>query len=998
MIAIMLSTISCLAQTVTIRGKGLSLQQIFLEIERQSGCFIAYRSDLLDKIPPMDLDLRKVGVKQVLDSCLSGLELDYRIANRQIIIYSKKSANSILAIQPSSKTLDSVCVLNVGWALTKFGGGVASRISVAEDHVTSLNIAEYLQGMVPGMTIRRYNGVPGSDYGITIRGRHSIEQGTDPLILVNGLPIAPNNISLGKPGTGSAQGLAGASMLAAIPPSAIENIQVLKDAAATSLYGSRGANGIVLITLRASQPKSFAIDAAVSSGITKAIKTSPLLNTGQYLKLRQEAVQNDGFAVNSATIPELGWETNRYTDFKKLVTGNTRMIQDLRLDLSGGKQNSSYLLSGSAYRTASVFPGSTAYDRKTLYGYLHQQAANGRLQINGSSFITSQHNNLPLQDPTYTAYLAPNTPAFEDAQGHAVWSKNDISFVNIPALQNNSYRAGTTTLFGSLQTNYRLSREWIIRSNCGYYLNRMQENSRVLIAGQDPNTAINGGMTYEISRKERNMQMAGSIEYSPQTSIGQLTTQTGVEYQTQETIYSTIYASGYPSDDLLEKGVGNATAITKQAGSGNYKFAALFTRANYMLNNRYIVTLSMRREGSSRFGPRRRWGDFWALSGAWVFDKESFIPKPGWLSKGILRGSIGTSGNDRIGDNLYDQVYTSTASARGYQGIPGVVPVTLANPDLAWEVNYSSDLSLELGFINNRLLFSATAYRDWTGNQLIKTVLPLQTGLSAVYKNVPVNILNKGLELWLEAKILQNSLVSWKSGLQLTLPVNRLEHFPGLANSIYAGTLVPGRSLSATRALHYKGVDPATGVFQFDDRNRDGRLDGADWTTGRNTDPRCFGGITQTLAYKNWKLDLLVEFRFQNGLNPYMTFYRDNPPGYIASGMLGNGPVEWLDHWRKPGDHATLQKLTSNPATDAWQAMYYYMSSDATVIDASFIRLKRLSLAYNLKGKYLHETAFYLAASDLLTFTHYPVTDPETQDPMSLPPTKSISIGMRTQF
>jgi TonB-dependent starch-binding outer membrane protein SusC len=202
---------------------------------------------------------------------------------------------------------------------------------------------------------------------------------------------------------------------------------------------------------------------------------------------------------------------------------------------------------------------------------------------------------------------------------------------------------------------------------------------------------------------------------------------------------------------------------------------------------------------------------------------------------------------------------------------------------------------------------------------------------------------------------------------------------------------------------HFEGVNPATGLFQL--RLVDGNPfpDYRDILVGGNTDVHYYGGCSQTFRYKNWQLDLFVEFRVQGGVNPYVVLYEQNPPGFAAPSMLGNAPVEWLHRWQRPGDHTSLEKATENPGSDASVAIYDYVASDARVTDASFVRLKSMRLSYQLPERQLsrqglRECRLYLEGQNLLTFTHFPVTDPETQDPTVLPPMKTIVAGVRVVF
>ncbi|HEY6901181.1 MAG TPA: hypothetical protein VI233_11080, partial [Puia sp.] len=491
----------------------------------------------------------------------------------------------------------------------------------------------------------------------------------------------------------------------------------------------------------------------------------------------------------------------------------------------------------------------------------------------------------------------------------------------------------------------------------------------------------------------------GIAEYMHRMGPGRLEALAGFTWQEQTSSYSSLSEEGFTSDMQLSTGVTPmGVRVTSETNEVGYRYLAVFGRLNYNVKNRYLLTASGRRDGSSRVGSGKQFGNFWALSSAWVFSDEEAVRKLSWLSYGKLRGSIGTTGNDQIGPNLFAQVYSNTSASRGYQGQQGVYPVTFANDNLAWEVNYNSELALELGFLKNKIMFSMVAYRDWTVNQLLSTALPYQAGLPGVFSNYPANVVNKGLEFSLQTHNIVRSNFRWTSNVYLTIPSNRLKKFPGLATSVYAARLYLDKSLSEIRSYHYTGVDPNTGLFTFRDYNKSGGLDPQDLMAGGNFDPKIYGGIGQNFQYKSWALDLFFEYRVQNGTNPFVAWYLTNPPGMQAPSLVSNGPVEWMDHWRKPGDQARLQKLTASPVSPAYQQIFNYVGSDAKVMDASYLRLKSLSLSWRMPEKWLtklhlRSCRLYFRGQNLLTWTKFPVADPETQNPMVLPPVRVLVTG-----
>ena len=907
-----------------------------------------------------------------------------------------------IVLQSAVGQLDRVIVQAYGKTTQRLATASIVVVSDPPPGSTGVNIPEALEGKVPGMAIRQFNGVPGSAFGLLIRGRHSIAQGTDPLIVVDGIPLVDNDGYLRTIGEGSAQGAMGASVLNAIPPSAITSITVLKDAAATAIYGSRGANGVILLTLDTGRSRRFSWGVDVNAGADRMVKTSPLMNTAQYLGLRQEAVRNDGQKPDSGFVPEAYyWSSTQYTDFQKEVMGNTGLLRNARIDCSGGDNQTSFLLSGNYYHETAVFPGSTADDRVSVYGHLHRQSVNQHLRLDLSVLYSWENNRLPMQDYSYAMYLAPNAPAFSNAAGEPQWSSGGLSYVNIPALGYNTYHASVNNQFNHLQASWDLLPGLTLSGSLGYYGLVSDERSQLPIAGQDPASGPTGQTNYTGNTGHSELA-EGLVHYSRLLGPGKLEGLLGLTWQEQRTGYMEQTASGYTSDLLLASGGGHPS-ITGDANSILYRYEAVFGRLNYILCDRYILTLSGRRDGSSRFGPGNQFGNFWAASAAWLFGDEPWVRKGNWLSFGKLRGSLGTTGNDQIGGNTFTQVYANTNAARNYRGQQGVLPGNIANNSLRWEVNYNAELALDLGFAQNKVLLSAAGYLDWTTNQLVNLSLPIQSGLPNVFSNVPASIVNEGLEFSLQTINWNSRDFAWTSTVNLTVPLNRLKRFPGLSASSYNQSLVVGKSLSVVKGYHFQGVSADSGLYEFRDVNHDGVTDGRDLIPGGNLDAHYFGGCDQRFRYRRLQLDLFFEFRGQSGYNPFVILYQEYPPGFQGYSMLGNGPVDWLRRWQRPGDHAPLQQVTESYGSVAYQRMQEYIGSDAQSIDASFIRWKGLSLSYQLPEQWLHalsvqKSQVYIRGQNLLTYTRFPVTDPETQDPTVLPPTRSLVAGINLTF
>ncbi len=918
------------------------------------------------------------------------------------ILVSNKYFNNIV-LEQSAVNLNEVIVHTYKRTTSRFTPSSLFHLKGSDIEIQPVsNGLAALEGRIPGMSLQQTSGVPGSAYKIQVRGQNSLQQSTDPLILVDGIPVAGRQNFLSTIGSGSAQGVYGANVFNSIDPSTFEHIEVLKDAAATAIYGSRGANGVILITLKKGLPGKLKCTFDVYNGINTAVKTSSFLNIQQFLSMRKEAILNDGLPVNAVTLPESTLDSSRSIDYRKWIMGNTGSSQDARIGLSWGNPNTTFLLAGNYHRETAVFPGSAGDDRYAVYGNFNYQSEDRRLLFHLIEMYGLEHNFLPVED--YTSYLSttPNIPSFFNESGQLVWDVKGFPIVNLPALAFNTYRAAIRNQLSHLQLGYELSPGLFIRSSIGYNTVSTTERSWRPLAGQDPSVNPTG-YSYSSFNNYNSEIIELMGEYIRKFGKSKLEVLLGSTWQEERTAYSSLTADGYTSDILLNTGSRTPEA-TSEENRLIYRYNAVFGQIDYNLLQRYILTFSGRRDGSSRFGPGRQFGNFWAIGSVWIFSDERWLKLPGWLSFGKMRGSYGKTGNDQIENNKFLEVFSPTTAARNYDGLQGVVPASFGNNNLQWEVNYKTEIGVDLGFLQNKIVLSAAAYRNWTTNQLVDKVFSSPAGLPRGLVDQRARIVNKGEEFSLQTYILTKGSFQWTATLSLTLPQNKLASFPGLASSSYSATLVEGKSLSVVKAFHYTGVDPQSGLFTFQDIDRNGVWDKNDQIASGNLDPKYYGGIGNTFQYRAFELNVFFQVSKQNGSNPFLESYKQYLPGMMGTSMLSNEPVDILNHWRRPGDRAVLQRLTSSEDSKAANIINkYYIVSDAKVIDASYIRLKTISLTYQLpKGlllKYhVSSCRIYLRGQNLWTATHFPVTDPETQDPTVLPPMRTIATGLQLTF
>jgi TonB-linked SusC/RagA family outer membrane protein len=850
-----------------------------------------------------------------------------------------------------------------------------------------------MEGRAAGLVITQLSGVPGAGYKVSIRGENSIRWGTDPFFVVDGVPYAPNNSSISNIPSGGAAGLL--SPFNIINPNDIESIEILKDADATAIYGSRGANGVIIITTKKGVIGRPAVTLDISSGFSRITSRLKTMNTRQFVKMRTEGFANDSVKPDMNNAPDLTLlDTNRSTDYAKMLTGGTAFVTNVQASVSGGDTNTRYLVSGGYHVETSIFPKNLDYKRGTLQASLYHSTPDSTFAIQFSGMLGIDQNNQFINDLSAYQLLDPNAPKnLRNPDGSLVWQTNGVPFTNPLSFSDDRYQAAALNALLNLRFDYHFSSHLTGRFGMGYSRLANTEKSFIPIAAQDPalspvGSSFTGNINFRSWIVEPQMEYTGTI------GGGSLTLLVGGTLQAQRNTGATLAAKGFTSDALLTV-YGAAPHIEVGNSMTDYHYNAFFGRLNYKWKRTYILNLSGRRDGSSRFGPSKQFGNFGAAGMAWLFSKEKFMDSLRFLSFGKLRASYGITGNDQIGDYQYVETWSGTTT-QPYQGMTGFFPTSLSNPNLAWELIRKLELGVELGFIHDKIFLTASWYRNRSANQLVPYALPSQAGFNSVMKNLPAVVQNTGVELTLRSKNNSSKNFEWTTDIQLTIPDNKLISFPDLVGSSYAQDLVVGKSLHILKAFRYNGVNNVSGVFSFDDLNN-GRV-----VVGKR-DLTCFGGISNSFRYHQFHLDIFIEGRQQTGTDWVNAIYATNIPGMAGPGLYSNQPVEVLDRWTTPGDHAKYQRYTTSSASDAAYAVSGYTASSAALKDASFLRLKNIALSWNFPDSLLHKHSLkgakiYIQAQNLFTISSYKGADPETQTVLSLPPLKTITFGIQLTF
>jgi TonB-linked SusC/RagA family outer membrane protein len=897
----------------------------------------------------------------------------------------------VVTLEQSIGQLDQVQVIGYGTVTRRLNTGSVSSIKSSDiANQTSANPLSALQGRVSGLYIAQQSGVPGTAFSVKLRGQNSISSGNTPLYIIDGVPLTSTSItdvSINTAITG------GGNPLMNINTMNIESIEVLKDADATAIYGSRGANGVVLITTKKGKAGKVKIDFELSTGAGKVAGKMDLLNTQQYVQVRKEAFANDGIVPNATNARDLIlWrDTTRYTDWQKLLIGETARSNNVQLNISGGNENTQFLIGGGYLRETTVFPGDFNNGKASANFNLIHQTSDKKLKLLLSSSYVDNSGLLPSEDITWRSLtLPPNAPSAYTPEGKLYF----ISGFNNPYVYlDRKYDSGTASLSENFKVDYQLIPELILSISSGFNKTNSREMRSTPISSLDPAGVTKTGSSSFSNNSIRTWIIEPQVNFKKNIGAGVLSVLIGSTFQEDLRRRETFNATGFTSDELLAN-IASASAVTVQGSNySRYRYNALFGRINYNWKESLLFNITARRDGSSRFGPEKQFANFGALGVGWIFSNlTAFKNAFDFISFGKIRSSYGITGNDQIGDYQYLETFTPTQYA--YQGISGIFSTSLFNPDFGWETNKKLEFGLELGFIRDKIFFNASYYRNRSSDQLVGYPLPLITGGASIQANLPATVQNTGWEFELNSTNISNADFNWTSSFNISLPKNILVSYPNIEASTYKNQYTVGQSIFSVKKIRYVSVDPTTGVYQFVDQNFDGAISSPeDLSTGKDVSQQFYGGIENRVRYKNWSFSCLFQFVKQLGRN-YM--YSD----FVAPGRLGNQPALVLERWQNPGDHTNIQKFTqaNSAASSAYTNSQFY--GDNVFSDASFIRLRNVSLSYTfseavLKGIKLFNLNTFLQGQNLFTITDFIGLDPETQNNQRVPPLRTVTLGLR---
>lgn len=932
--------------------------------------------------------------------------------------YTVKDASPIkIIMRVAQDELDKAVVQAYGTTTQRLTTADIGKVTAEEiERQPVMNPLLALQGKVAGLDVVQTSGYASGPIKVELRGRAMINDAfpSDPLYIIDGVPLTVleltgqssyENGSMGFAQSGNTGPANGQSPLFSINPNDIESIEVLKDADATAIYGSRGANGVILITTKKGKPGKTRFNLRLDDGLTHVTRYYPMMNTRQYLAMRREALANDGLAVDPIKDFDINgvWDTTRFTNWQKVLYGGLGRKTGVQTSLSGGDAHTTFRLSGGYDYAAGITTVSGGDLRITGDMSVSHRSANQHFTIEFAStysYTRSDMINLPG-----SVTMAPDAPPIFDSLGNLNFSAWGGSVGDIRARMvypfsglKQPYSASTIFFNTHLRLAYQVAGGLALSVGLGYNSALTNQSTSTLLASEDPIYNPAGGINLGISQN-RNWIAEPQLTYDARIGGGVLNCLLGASMSEANASTVAINAYGF-SSDLFIQNLANAPYSNLGNAAAEYRYAGVFARVNYNWNSKYVLNINARRDGSSRFGPGRQYGDFASLGAAWIVSDESWVKTvlPAWLSFIKFRGSYGTTGTDAAGDYLYLSRY-SPNGYRAYDNIASLAPMQAPNPDFEWQVNKKLEAALNLGFVRDRVNVQVAWYRDRSGNQLINFPTANFTGFPSTFANSPALVQNTGLEFTVAAKLVEVNNFSWSINFNTAINRNKLVAYPNFDQSPYIGVYQIGRPLNIRYKLHCVGVDPQTGQYAFQDRNHDGWISGYPYNATSDyypidLTPRFFGGAGMNFRYRSLALSFFLNIKSQLGRNSLAY-------GDVAGRLNLNQPTGIVGkEWKQPGQTASVAKFST---IGGEYYLDFYGISDGGYTDASFIRLSNLSVSYILPAAYLRRLAIesgslFVSTNNLFIITKFKGIDPETQNFGGLPPTKTIALGMTINF
>lgn len=1038
---------------VTLDLEGVTFEQLVRKLEANTGYTFLYRDAYVENLNDLKVKCKKESLDKVLDKCLEGTNLTYRLVDRTVVIMpgkevpsapqEKKSKVEGVVRDVAGEPLPGVAVLLAGTTTgvatdvngrytlefpedpqailvfsfvgmktqripvggrtqidvkmeseqqqmeevvvvaygTRKKGTIAGSVSVVNgeklENVPTASFDQALQGSTPGMMVLSNTGEPSASAVFQIRGTNSINAGTEPLFILDGIAISSSDFS-------------------AINPSDIESISVLKDASSTSIYGARAANGVVVITTRRGRMgEKGKINLRTQIGFsTLAYGKWKQMDTRERLDYEEEiGIRVPGTYDREALEKiDIDWRDEVYND--------AAPFRNYELSASGAGSVFNYFVSGSYYSQEGVAVGSD-FSRWSVRANLEAKVTDW-FKI-GTNTALAYEKIREADEGEYTTVTPISAsrlmlpywnPYTEDGSLASVADRTWLGTNQNPLewLANNPMKRNKTKLFATLFAELRPVEGLVLRSIGGVDgmdLRTTQKSNSQYV----PNNG--SGKVGNAFQRNYNLTWTNTLTYAFNLKDKHdFNFLLGQEAVNNEVEAFNAVIRGQNNDKILTMATGTDATSWDDTRSGS-TYLSLFFRGEYNFNHKYYADFSLRRDGSSKFGKNSRWANFWSVGLMWNAKSESFLEKYDWLSNAQLSFSVGTSGNSSIPS--YDHLALVSGGAK-YNGMPGITVYSKGNEDLTWEKLLTTNVALKLGFYN-RINLSIEFYNKKTSDMLMEVPVTFLTGYAYKWDNIGAMV-NRGAELNVNVDIIRKGDWRWSVNANASYNYNEItELYNGQDEYVLSATnlmLKVGHSYGEFYTNRFAGVNPINGDALWLDKNGNitNVFDENDKVlVGKNCNAPWQGGFGTTVSWKGLSLNAVFSWvadRYMMNNDRYF----DESNGAVAS--MNQSTKLLYNRWKKPGDIAEIPRHGIAPQFDTH-----------LLEDASFLRLKNLTIGYNFPESLLRKTRvieriyLYAQGQNLLTFTKFQGMDPESNLNMyqaSYPLSRQFSLGLEVGF
>lgn len=930
-----------------------------------------------------------------------------------------------VALQSDAQRLDEVVVTGYGnFSKSSFTGSASTLRGNLLKNTPVLSVEQKLQGLSSGVYISGNSGQPGANQSIRIRGMGSFNASKEPLFVIDGVPVTSGSLSGGS-SDAAYMNNSKTNIMSTLNPSDIENITVIKDAAAASLYGSRAANGVILITTKRGVPGHITSTLRIHGGFSDAaVKFRPTLNGEQRRMMIYEGLVNfqqdeisknpdmelmspeeyaDLYIDDYASVPELG-----YTDWRKELM-RTATHQGYEASVSGGSDKTTFYLSLGFDRQEGLVENSNLDRYSVRLNATQKIGSRGEAGANMmfSQMVQEMNEERGSSINPFLCVALNTTPSFpvRDADGNYVGSYPSSNVNPLRDIRTDYNRSRMSRMFSTAYASVDIIKGLKLKETLSYDYN-IQKDARYwnplsgagAKSGNDAQTA-KGFIEYG------KFISSTSLNYNTTIAMHHVDALVAYEIENYQTDKAMGDKSKLPSDYLVEPD--NAALLNSFVSSTqDSRMISYISRLNYDYAGRYYIAGSYRRDGSSRLAPQNRWGDFWSVSGMWNIGAENFMRSANRVLSDLkIRASYGVNGNPPGAFYGYMGLYSY---GQNYMGGGGSYESALPNPNLKWEKNYNLNIGVDLAFIN-RIFISLEYYNRDTKDLLYNRPISSTTGFQSYLGNLG-QLNNTGWELDLRTVNFAGRDFNWTSVLNLTHNKNKIVSLDGKLNQSIEGSWFihkVGLPYSTFYVKEYAGVDPQTGraLYYVNTRDEHGKYDrsvtsdasSAQAIPYKSADPKISGGFTNILNYKWFDLSFTLTYSL-GGYSFDKTGTYNETDG--AKEQNYNLPVYELDRWQKPGDVTDIPRFVLGQPAGPQNSSRYIHSTD-------HLRLKNLTFGFTFPEKWMSKlriskARLYFSGSNLLTWAKWKYYDPEV--PVSgevfceTPPMRTCSFGIEVSF